>query len=425
MADMNVIDEVQTMTDNGAGAVKSAYDEVTELTVRTIKLLMNAKQSPMLVGVPGVGKSAVVQAITDEMGYDLIELIGSQMDPTDMVGHPSGEKVMDDENGNPIHGTTYLTPKWQVEVMQKKKVVIFLDEWSNTPQAVQASMLVMLQERRFPSGEKMPDETYIIGAMNPADSAVDYSGIGAPTANRLAWIPWEPTQEGWFRGMLDAWGKEDVSKGEMKWRKLIVQFLRSNPEKLQKEDFSRDSTTRDSTGAGKLSPVEQEVRKQAWPSRRTWDRAAITLGELEMDKTVPVSSRKAMEGLLMQSLVGHNAALSFQEHLQKLVKVDPEDVIEDPSIVDWSDATPDDTTPIIRALVTMVKDQRDTISLKRFKAILHVFEYIQEEHQRGDVATFAINDLIQSAPKSNDYMEALRSTMVKYRPLIAKKKAKS
>ncbi len=48
----------------------------------------NKKRPVFLWGPPGIGKSELVESITDEMGGHMIDLRLGQMDPTDIRGIP-------------------------------------------------------------------------------------------------------------------------------------------------------------------------------------------------------------------------------------------------------------------------------------------------------------------------------------------------
>lgn len=172
-------------------------NSANSITMVSLRATVEARKPCMLVGAPGVGKTATIRAMAESMGYELITLLGSQMDPTDITGLPKGEVIAQDEEGKDIWGTVYLSPWWQVKILQKKKVMLFLDEFSNTSSAVRASMLTMLQNREFPNGTVMPDETIVLGAMNPTEQASDGWELDKPTTNRITFLVWRSLNEDW------------------------------------------------------------------------------------------------------------------------------------------------------------------------------------------------------------------------------------
>lgn len=406
-------------------STKEAYfdmmDSYMEQKVRTIQALAKTKNTPVLVGKPGVGKSALIRSMGQVENRRVITIIGSRMDPTDVSGLPFAQKeeVTNDEGeAQTIHVTEFLTPAWQARILKDKRVILFLDEFSNTPPAVQASMLTILQEREFPNGTRIPDETYIIAAMNPADSAVDYGGMSKPTANRMAWISWDPTADSWYKGMNNAWGKEDVDEAEMKWRKKIVAFIRKNPSYLHKENDATqgDANTKISVYLDATNSSDMTVFENAYPTRRTWDKLSEALPAANNDSGI--------ENQLMISLVGYEAATRFADYLATQVKVDPEDVIKDPSIVPWAEGAPDDANVIIRALVSKI-DKKET-TYERLDAIMNVFDYIVLEAKRGDLAAFAIMDITKNCPRASECQTRMLQTFKHYTPFLnsAKKRVK-
>src|SRR5699024_12692494 len=54
---------------------------------------VDAKIPTMMIGDPGVGKSASVRALADELDCDVIVLLGSQLDQTDLTGLPQGREL--------------------------------------------------------------------------------------------------------------------------------------------------------------------------------------------------------------------------------------------------------------------------------------------------------------------------------------------
>ena len=199
-------------------AAKKAQDKnkvrrsPSELAMRS---LVSARVPVMLVSAPGMGKTATVRALAEEMGYGLITIVPSRMDAQDISGFPTrGEYEYPDENGNLVKApvTEYAPQRWQQTIMREKKVVLFLDEFSNAHPSVRASLLSFIQDRQFPNGDYFPEEVVIIGAMNPTDSAADGYELDKATSNRIAFLAWKPDFNAWIEGMRINWVKECPEK---------------------------------------------------------------------------------------------------------------------------------------------------------------------------------------------------------------------
>lgn len=344
---------------------------------------MKAAMPAVLVGPPGVGKTAKIYEICERMGYELITLIGSQLDPTDIVGLPKGEKLGVAENGEEIYGTVNLAPWWQVRILTRKKVVLFLDEMSNTSSATRASMLTMLQSREFPNGHKMPRETIVVGAMNPTEQAADGYDLDYPTTNRINFIVWSPSVEEWKAGMLRAWGKK-VSSAELDWRKKIVRFIEDSPNSLQK--LPSTVNTPESYGVNPKDASEMEVFRYAWPSRRSWDNLSRVLAKADSDHMV--------QDTLAQGIVGYEASAKFRDWLNRNSAIKPKDLLANPKLVNWKSTTQDETNFLLRSVLDSITDNKTSTQA------IKVFEEIARQGMQGIGAGY-IRELIARSTKSD------------------------
>ena len=91
-----------------------------------LNILLNiAPVRPVFIwGAPGIGKSALVEEFSVEVGLECVSLLGSQLAPEDIIGIPQ------------IRGETseFLPPKM---VARKEPYVLFLDELNACSQEVQ------------------------------------------------------------------------------------------------------------------------------------------------------------------------------------------------------------------------------------------------------------------------------------------------
>lgn len=326
-----------------------ALDDYTKNILYSLMAGINARQSQMLVGNPGLGKSALVRNLAENMlKCNLVTIIGSQSEPTDITGFPRlVEHTMTD--GTRVSITEYALPWWQFKILQEKKIVLFLDEFSNSTPAVQAAMLMILNEREFANGMKIPDETVIIGAMNPVATAADGNELSLPVVNRLKFLPWEPSYDTWSRGLVTNWGHpERVSKEEMYWRKEVIAFLNTRPDLLYKlpDHLEEDDP---SSMYGLTTDAEKDIYNSAYPSNRSWTNLAKTLAYCRGNETV--------ENLSANGIVGYEAATAFFEFVRNGKKLpDVRDVLADPSIVPWDRIDMNSAQTLISGAVKLAGD---------------------------------------------------------------------
>ena len=317
-------------------------DPYTRTMIMSMLAGVKAHNSQMLVGNPGLGKSAVVNMLAKQvLHYDMITIIGSQKEPQDVTGFPR-QSAYNLPDGEKVPVTKYAMQEWQFQILRKKKIVLFLDEFSNSTPAVQASMLTILNEREFPDNSKLPDETVVIGAMNPVETAADGYELGLPVTNRLKFIPWEPDFETWSAGLLSNWGDPAAKTPEvMYWRKVIVAFLRKNPDllyKLPTKDMY-DQTITDARGSGKAdpasvygfegSPAQADIYKMAYPSNRSWTNFAEELGYC--------GNNSSLMKLAGNGIIGYEACSKFMSFVRGIGNKRPtiEAAMANPSKINW------------------------------------------------------------------------------------------
>lgn len=353
----------------------------------------SAKKNIILVGDPGIGKSATVFNMQNTYfkDYRIITIIGSRMDPTDVAGLPVKAVLGKKDNGEDLVGTVLAPPQWQIESMIHKKVILFFDEFSNTPGAVRAALLNVFQERMFGNGDKIPDETIIIAAMNPTDQAADGFELDTPTTNRFTWIPFDPSLTVWYEGMLDAWGKWDkISDGEKYWRNMIVGFIKKNPSFLHRMPNDDEIALQAKTlNINDKNPSEMECFRAAWSSRRSWDNLSQILGALPeeaKDDTYVIS-------MIMRGTVGARSALDFQKYINEQGSVNPEKVLENPESFDWATMRVDQANMVFSWMV-------EHMDSENWRKVYHVFDVVSEpKHKKAGQASGYIHSLSKQINK--------------------------
>lgn len=388
-------------------------DAITKQNVESIKAVAKARIPVMLVGAPGTGKTQTIKKMAEDMGYDLITLVGSRMDPTDISGLPApstyvdpltGKEIIEPSTKKPIRVTEYYRPWWQVDILTKKRIILFFDEFSNTQPAVRASLLTLFQDREFADGSKMPSETIVIGAMNPVDQAADGSELDLPTKNRMFFIPWEPSPESWYDGMLKAWGK-DIGERESMFRRAIVDFIKKNPEHLHREPTDIAEEGAQAYGASLDDPSEAEVFFSAWPSRRSWDNLARALAE------TPVKDSDRIQEKITQGLVGYQSAVAFMEFLRERAAYDPIEVLNDPDIFDWSaDAS---------VLSNVLRGIRERAVAEDYKKVASFMMRVAKEDRASEGAPH-VHPIVQYLSRAERKLGIPPKEMQKYRGAIIK-----
>lgn len=319
---------------------------------RLLEAFYSANTPCLIVGQPGCGKTALVSAFAEahDMGEPVV-LIGSQMDPTDVVGLPFATNV------NGVSATGYLAPVWQQKLLDGKPHLLFLDEFSNTSRAVQAALLKLIGERTFANGQKMADDTFIVAAMNPRSSAVDYNALKGPVINRMALISLEPLCEEFLDGFSNGWPNaqpEPLSNSPAwsMWTDLIARFLRQNPQWFLEEPPTGHNTS--STNRIETMTLDNEserfVVESTWATPRSWEAARRCLVSLNAKKDLNNLTLRALRGV-----VGYRATAAFAYFCQKELSLDPYEVVKNPASCDWASLSLNDAQDLASAIEGIVE----------------------------------------------------------------------
>ena len=85
-----------------------------------------------LIGRPGTGKTSFVGALGWVTGREVVTVIASIREPSDFAGLPV---ITKDDN------VKFAPPSWATHLAELGKGILFLDELSTAPPAVQAALL--------------------------------------------------------------------------------------------------------------------------------------------------------------------------------------------------------------------------------------------------------------------------------------------
>lgn len=152
-----------------------------------LRIAMAANQTVLLIGDPGVGKSAICSVVAREIGFgdNFHTLLGSTLDPTDIGGLP-----MRAEDGKRV----LRVPLDEIYQCATKPGVLFLDEISAAPGPVQAAMLRLILER-VAGNVYLHPETRIVAACNPPEQAPAGFELSAPLMGRMSVINFRPQDD--------------------------------------------------------------------------------------------------------------------------------------------------------------------------------------------------------------------------------------
>ncbi|MFG6195098.1 AAA family ATPase [Nonomuraea sp. JJY05] len=273
------------------------------VTREALAVAVTANLPVILWGAPGTGKTSAVTALGAAVGLPVEVVVGSIREPSDFSGLP----VLRDGS------TWFAPPRWAERLAAEGAGLLFLDELTTAPPAVQSAMLRVVLERTV-GDLVLPDEVRIVAAANPPDQAADGWDLSAPLANRLIHLNWtvsaDDIAEGFAGGfpvpefdVKDTAGPTEVAGA----RALVGAFLRVRPELVLAVPDSPDRAGR------------------GWPSPRSWEMAARAVAAFDhMGSGEPVLAE------LVVGAVGEAAGFELLSWRRNLDLPDPETLLNDP-----------------------------------------------------------------------------------------------
>lgn len=237
---------------------------------RIARTLIKIKSPFFMRGPVGAGKSQLMRQICDEMGLEMRDVRLSQMDPTDIKGFPCPDQAKG--------VMKWLPPDFFPPMKAKTKGLLFLDELSSAPQAVQAAAYQLTLDRAV--GNYVLPEGWAIAAAGNRD--IDRSIVNrmpAALANRLHHIDYEVDLDDWVAHAMGA-----------KIAPELIAFLRFKSNLLHNFD-----------------PTQNPL---AFPTPRSWFMA---------DSLIKANMSAADEYECLKGTVGEGAATEFVAFM-KVVK---------------------------------------------------------------------------------------------------------
>jgi hypothetical protein len=262
----------------------------------------------LLWGEPGIGKSATLSQLAAGLALPLETVIASIHEPSDFSGLP----IVGDD---PAHqGVPMAPPDWAVRVARHGRGLLFFDELSSAPPAVQAALLRVVLERRVGSLQ-LPDQVRIVAAANPPASAADGWHLSPPLANRFVHLRWTHDPRVVARGLAGTWPAVSVptvrperTAGALaRSRGIVAGFLAARP------------------GLAHQLPVDAQARGGAWPSPRTWEMALRLLTFAD----ACAADREAL-GAALTGAIGDGPGIELLTFAEELDLPDPDRVLARP-----------------------------------------------------------------------------------------------
>jgi MoxR-like ATPases len=343
------------------GASGSVFDEIIKVSLFTPNDNQVLGLPILLLGAPGVAKTARVAQVARRYGLPMRSLILSQCAPEDIGGLPYPNEDRSAATRIPIGPFAALA--------KEGRGVLFLDEFTCTPPALQGPALNVVHQRVV-GDTALGGGVRVILAANPPEQAAGGWAINMAMANRVIFINVEASLDEFSRYLLvgkptDEGGDVDEAAIEAafptQYRQacsIIDAFLKRKPDLLLKVPADNDAAI-------------------AFPSYRSWDMAARVIAGCKLLGASDEARRQMIVGT-----IGEGATHEFLAFLSTVaVLPDPEDVLNDPGKAPLYPRKPDLQIALISSITAACLMPRKIEEQE--KRMLQVFAYLERCYDAG------------------------------------------
>ena len=242
---------------------------------------------PILLGPPGIGKSAIVRKVASDLGYQYKCLIPQEYTSGDIFGWRIAEVGND--------RMRHITPDWLATLidMSEEKPdqpgIFFIDELPQAVSGVQNLIARVVRERTLGEGKALPKNWIIVCAGNETGQRANVNEMPTQLTSRMTLLYYRPTIE----ETIDLFTRRGVDH-------RVVNFLRSK---------TNNADANNPIDGSKFFPYHAYVDpiEDTFPTLRNWEKVSTHIKGRE--------DLYSWDIAVIAGSIGKFSAMAFKEYL--------------------------------------------------------------------------------------------------------------
>lgn len=167
----------------------------TQDITTTIAAFLNAKQNLLILGTPGMGKSAMIAEGCERAELSYATINGAICDPLDTKGALFVDKDTKSADYAPIGVLN--------DILEGRVDVVILDDLTQSPMAMQNAFMQWVHGRMI-GDRRIPDNVRFIAAGNRPEDRAGVQQMSAALSDRFTTIHAEPDHQAWVAWAITA-----------------------------------------------------------------------------------------------------------------------------------------------------------------------------------------------------------------------------
>jgi MoxR-like ATPase len=380
-------------------------------------------------GIPGAAKTAVIE----EIGFGLAMPVET-LSPSERGEGAFGvvPVPITQKDGSVL--LTYPAPEWTARFTAMGRGIVFVDEATSTPPALQAPLMGLILARRI-GGHVLPKGVRVIAAANPVELAAGGFDLAAPLANRFGHLEWSPPSEDehiqyMLRGssgharltqhlkemaedLGDTPPEDDAPEMTYDIEAEEQRVLKAWPLAWAKAVGLETAFIRRRPALKNVMPKAGDAKTgRSFPTDRTWDFATHAYASALVH-----GLSEAEHETFVEAFIGAGVAGEWFTFINEQDLPDPAKLLDGKEKFSHESTRIDRTVAVLQACVALIAPKGAAKRSERSAALWGILEKMTEEKSDLDIIVPTVHALIDSELHA---MKDAAKTLAKINPVLKK-----